>query len=94
MALTRAEVEHIAALAHLALDEDEITLYQEQLAAILDYVECLQAVDTDMIPPTASVLPLHTVLRDDVSVPSLAREQVLRNAPAADEVCFRVPPLR
>jgi len=94
MALTREEVEHIAQLAHLALDEDEITLYQEQLSAILDYAERLQALDTDAISPTTSVLPLHTILREDVPVPSLMQEKVLRNAPSENEACFRVPPVR
>ena len=98
MALTREEVEHIAALAHLALDEEEITLYQEQLSAILEYAERLQALDTEAIPPTASVLPLHTVLREDISVPSISRVEALRNAPsvdaASDAACFCVPPLR
>ena len=94
MTLTREEVEYIAELAHLALDEDEIALYQEQLAAILDYAERLQAVDTEAIPPTASVLPLHTVLRDDVIMPSLTIEQTWCSASLTSEVCFHVPPLR
>lgn len=92
--LTREDVEHIAALAHLALGEAELTLYREQLAAILDYAARLQTLDTEAIPPTANVLPLRTVLRDDESASTLPPEDALANAPATREHCFVVPSLR
>ncbi|MBN2003632.1 MAG: Asp-tRNA(Asn)/Glu-tRNA(Gln) amidotransferase subunit GatC [Anaerolineae bacterium] len=94
MKLTHEEVEHIAALAHLALDEDALALYQEQLSAILDYAARLQELDTGDISPTATVLPLRTVLRDDVVRTMLFRDHALRNAPEAAADCFQVPPLR
>ena len=92
--LTREDVEHIAALAHVALGEAELALYQEQLSAILDHAAQLQELDTDAIPPTESVLPLRTVLRDDEPGPTLPAEDVLANAPAARDDCFVVPPVR
>ncbi|HOT92411.1 MAG TPA: Asp-tRNA(Asn)/Glu-tRNA(Gln) amidotransferase subunit GatC [Anaerolineae bacterium] len=92
--LTRDEVAHIAALAHLELSEADLALYQEQLSAILEHAARLQAVDTDAIPPTASVLPLRTVLRDDEPGPTLPTEEALANAPAARQDCFVVPPVR
>jgi aspartyl-tRNA(Asn)/glutamyl-tRNA(Gln) amidotransferase subunit C len=92
--LTREDVEHIAALAHVALDEAKLALYQEQLSAILDHAAQLQELDTDAIPPTASVLPLRTVLRDDEPAPTLPVEDALANAPAARDNCFAVPPVR
>ena len=94
MALSRDEVEHIAALAHLSLSEAELDLYQEQLSDILEHAERLQAIDTAEIPPTATVLPLRTVLRADEVREPLAREEALRNAPEALVQCFLVPPLR
>ncbi|NBD35117.1 MAG: Asp-tRNA(Asn)/Glu-tRNA(Gln) amidotransferase subunit GatC [Chloroflexi bacterium] len=94
MALSREEVEHIAALAHLSLSEAELDLYQEQLSDILDHAERLQAIDTEEIPPTATVLRLRTVLREDEVRDPLAREEALRNAPEALVQCFLVPPLR
>lgn len=94
MALNRDEVEHIAALAHLSLSEAELDLYQEQLSDILEHAERLQAIDTAEIPPTATVLPLRTVLREDEVCEPLAREEALRNAPEALVQCFLVPPLR
>lgn len=90
MQLTRAQVAHIAALARLALTEAELALYREQLSAVLEYAERFQELDTDAIPPTATVLPLRSVMRPDEPGPSLARDDVLANAPEAAEGCFRV----
>ncbi len=91
MRLSREEVEHIAGLARLALSDEEVALYQEQLSTILEYFERLQELDTKTIPPTASVLPLRSVMRADEPRPPLPREDILANAPAADEGCFKVP---
>jgi aspartyl-tRNA(Asn)/glutamyl-tRNA(Gln) amidotransferase subunit C len=90
MPLTSAEVEHIAELARLSLTEQEKALFQDQLSAILDYAVVLQGVDTSAVPPTATVLPLRNVMRDDVVAPSLPTEDVLANAPAAGEGYFKV----
>jgi len=90
MSLTRAQVEYIAELAKLALTDAETERYTEQLSAVLDYASQLQAVDTSDIPPTASVLPLTTVLREDVVRPSLSNAQAIANAPDATDGQFRV----
>jgi aspartyl-tRNA(Asn)/glutamyl-tRNA(Gln) amidotransferase subunit C len=90
MALTIAQVEHIAALARLGLTEEEKAQFAEQLSEILDYAAILQQVDTSAIPPTATVLPLRSVMREDAVTPSLPVENVLANAPAAEAGCFRV----
>jgi aspartyl-tRNA(Asn)/glutamyl-tRNA(Gln) amidotransferase subunit C len=90
MPLTRAEVEHIAELAKLALTEEEKTLYQEQLSAILDYADQLKQVDTSAIPPTTTVLPLRSVMRPDEPGDSLPRADVLANAPDAQDESFAV----
>jgi aspartyl-tRNA(Asn)/glutamyl-tRNA(Gln) amidotransferase subunit C len=90
MPLTRPEVEHIAELARLDLTEEEKDLYGEQLSAILDHAAVLQQVDTSAIPPTATVLPLQNVMRDDVQRPSLPPAAVLANAPDPHDGFFRV----
>lgn len=90
MKLNRAMVEHIAELAKLQLTEEEIDRYAEQLSDILAYAEKLQALDTDAIPPTASVLPLRNVLRPDEVAPSLPRNEVLANAADTADGQFRV----
>ena len=89
--LTRDKVQHIADLARLALSDDEQALYQEQLSAILEYFERLRELDTEAIPPTATVLPLHNVVRADEPGPSFPREDILTNAPDAEDGCFKVP---
>jgi aspartyl-tRNA(Asn)/glutamyl-tRNA(Gln) amidotransferase subunit C len=91
MSLTIAQVEHIAALARLGLTDDEKARFAGQLSAILDYAAILQQVDTSAIPPTATVLPLSSVMRPDAVEPSLSVEDVLANAPDAADAQFRVP---
>jgi len=93
MALTLEEVEQIAALARLRLTDDEIAHYREQLSAILDYMAKLKELDTSAIEPTATVLPLRTVLRPDVVTPSLPLAELLANATDAEANMFRVPPV-
>jgi aspartyl-tRNA(Asn)/glutamyl-tRNA(Gln) amidotransferase subunit C len=93
MSLSLAEVEHIASLARLDLSPEEKQRYQQQLSAILDYVRKLQEVDTGDIPPTSSVLPDRSVLREDEPKPGLQVGQLLANAPQADKNQFRVPPV-
>jgi len=91
MKLSREQVRHIAELARLALSDEELALYQEQLSAILEHFEQLRALDTEAIPPTATVLPLRNVMRADEPRPPFSREDILANAPAAEEGCFKVP---
>jgi aspartyl-tRNA(Asn)/glutamyl-tRNA(Gln) amidotransferase subunit C len=93
MSLTKEEVEHIAELARLELSEEEKARYREQLSDILDYAARLQALDTSHIPPTSTVLAKRSLLRPDVSVVSLSTDEVLSNAPSAEQKQFRVPPV-
>ena len=91
MRLSLKDVEHIADLAKLELSVQEKGQFREQLSAILDYAAVLQQVDTSAIPPSATVLPLQNVMRDDVATSSLPPEDILANAPDEAEGCFRVP---
>lgn len=88
--LTLEEVEHIAELAKLALTEEEKARFRDQLSAILDYAARLQSLDTSAIPPTASVLPVDTILRDDVARPAMPRDQLLSNTEHQEDGMFRV----
>lgn len=91
MMLTREEVEHIANLARLALTEEEKERFRQQLSAVLEYAARLQELDTEAIPPTATVLPLRNVMRPDEPRPPAPREDILSNAPDTEENCFKVP---
>jgi aspartyl-tRNA(Asn)/glutamyl-tRNA(Gln) amidotransferase subunit C len=89
--ITLDEVEHVARLARLALDVDEKQQMRRQLDAILGYIEQLRRVDTTGIEPTAHVLPLVNVMRDDEVRPSYPADAMLANAPDAFDGQFRVP---
>jgi aspartyl-tRNA(Asn)/glutamyl-tRNA(Gln) amidotransferase subunit C len=89
--ITRADVEHVAQLARLALTEAEIVSLTDELGAIVDYAAQVSALDTNDVPPTAHPLPVVNVFRPDVARPGLPRDEVLAAAPEAQEKRFRVP---
>ena len=91
MAISRQDVEHVAYLARLGLDEDEKARLQQQLSNILQTMQVLDRLDTSAIPPTAQVIPLRSVLREDAPRPSWPVEQVLKNAPAREGDFILVP---
>jgi aspartyl-tRNA(Asn)/glutamyl-tRNA(Gln) amidotransferase subunit C len=89
--LTRADVEHVAHLARLGLTGEELDRLEGQLNHILDQYAKLAELDTDAIPPTAQVIELENILREDVARPSMAPDRVLANAPVRDGDAFVVP---
>ena len=90
-ALTRADVEHVAYLARLGLTEEELARLEGQLNHILDQYAKLAELDTDAIPPTAQVIELENILREDVARPSMPPEDVLANAREREGDFFVVP---
>ena len=89
--LSRETVAHVAKLARLDVTEAELEQFTEQLGAVLDHADDIAKLDTTDVPPTAHPLPLENVLRDDIVEPSLDRDEVLGQAPSAEENRFRVP---
>lgn len=89
--ITREEVAHLARLARLDLAPEELEHYCGQLDVILGAVARVSEVARPDVPPTSHPLPLTNVTRRDVVVPSLDRDEVLAQAPAAEEHRFRVP---
>ena len=90
MALTTDEVRHIARLARLALSDEEVERYREQLSGILDHFQVLNDIDTSDVPPTAQSLDQVNVTREDALRPSLPTEDVLANAPRTEDGYLRV----
>ena len=90
MGLTREEVLHIARLARVGLDEADVAKFQEQLSEILDHFQALAELDTEGVEPTSHPLPLESVMRDDEVRSSLARDEVLANAPIVEDGALRV----
>lgn len=91
MSIGRDEVKHIAGLARLYLDEQEIGHYQSQLGQILDYVEQLKQLDTAGVQPLGHVLDVEDVVRSDQEKELLTLKQIFQNAPEQDENFFKVP---
>lgn len=89
--ISRADVEHVAALARLALADDELERLADELGVILDHAEDVAALDLTGVVPTAHPLPLVNVLRADEVRPTLDRDEVLAAAPATEDGRFRVP---
>lgn len=89
--ISQAEVAHLARLARLAVTEPELDTFAGQLDVILQAVARVGEVAADDIPPTSHAVPLTNVLREDVPVPCLPRQEAMAGAPdrAADR--FRVP---
>jgi aspartyl-tRNA(Asn)/glutamyl-tRNA(Gln) amidotransferase subunit C len=90
-AITRADVEHVAHLARLHLSDEELDRMQAQLTHILEAIDTLQSVDTSRVGPTASVIQLENVMRDDEVRAGISREAALANAPLRDDPFLRVP---
>jgi aspartyl-tRNA(Asn)/glutamyl-tRNA(Gln) amidotransferase subunit C len=91
--LSTADVERVAALAHLNLSAEETALFARQLADVLQYAEQVQAVDTTGVPATAHVVSGLDGERPDQPAPSLTPQEVTANAPDANREAglFRVP---
>lgn len=91
MRITKETVEHVANLARLYLSEEEKAEMTEKLNSILDYMEKLNELDTSQVQPTAHVIPIKNVFREDRVWESLSLKETLKNAPDRDENFFRVP---
>ncbi len=91
MAVTKKEVEQIAELARLQLDESELEDYTIQLNKILEHVEKLNELDTEKVKPLSHPIEGENVFREDIVKPSVDREEALKNAPSKDDEYFKVP---
>ena len=95
MAIDRSVVEKVAALARIALTPEEVERFTGQLQVVMGAVERLKDVDTKDVSPSASVLPVRNVMREDEVRPGLAADEVFANAPkgGCDGEFFRVQPV-
>ena len=89
--ITTDDVQHVATLARLEFDEEEIEQFTHQLARILDYIGKLNELETTDVPPTSHPLPLRNVVKEDVAKSSYDRDTVLDGAPSTEEGYFEVP---
>jgi len=89
--ITKEEVEHIAWLAHIELDEKEKELFTEQFNRILEFFRKIDEVDTRDVPPTFHVLDITDVYREDEVGEPLPKELALMNAPKKENGFFKSP---
>ena len=89
--LSREDVVHVAHLARLELNDDEVELFTAQLRTVLDHAADVAALDLSHLEPSSHPISLENVLRPDEPRPSLDRDEVLAQAPAVEDHQFRVP---
>ena len=93
MGLNPQDIQRVALLARLSIDDTESEELSQQLSNIVALVDQLSEVDTEGVEPMVHAFELHNVLAPDEVQPSLPRDKVLKNAPLSDGECFRVPPV-
>ena len=91
MKITEKEIEHVANLARLNLTLEEKERMTIDLAAIINFADKLNELDTTGIEPTAHVLPISNVFRKDEVRPSFDRDLIIANAPLVEDGCIKVP---
>ena len=89
--ITKEQVNHIAHLSRLEIQEDEVDGYIEKLEKVVDLFNELNSVDTENIKPTYHVLDLVNVYREDVAQEGMNREEVLKNSKETEAGQFKVP---
>jgi len=91
MKIGKNEVIHVAKLARLEFNDDEIDKFAQQLSDILLYVDKLNEIDTENVEPMAHAVEINNAFREDKVVKSIGGEAALANAPDKDEHFFKVP---
>jgi aspartyl-tRNA(Asn)/glutamyl-tRNA(Gln) amidotransferase subunit C len=90
--ISRDDVQHLAQLSSLQLDDNEIDALQADLGNILGYVEQLAELNTEGVEPTYQVTDLHNVGRDDTVIDyGVSREQLLELSPESYARQVKVP---
>ncbi len=91
MKINQQDVEHVARLARLSLNPDDLKTMTGQMDAILGYVDKLNELDTTGIEPMAHAVPMSNAFREDEITEPIGVEQALQNAPQRNDNYFKVP---
>jgi aspartyl-tRNA(Asn)/glutamyl-tRNA(Gln) amidotransferase subunit C len=87
----KIDIRYVAKLARIALTDEEVARFGDQLGNLLEHVNVLNELNTAAVPATAQVVESRNVEREDVVGPCLDRETVLSMAPQRQGAFFRVP---
>ena len=91
MSVDAATVKRIGRLARIRIEDDEVARYQEELNAILGFVEQLGEVDVGGVEPMTSVTPMQLRRREDKVTDGGIAERIVKNAPLSEDNFFMVP---
>lgn len=91
MDISIKQIEQVASLSRIKLTDEEKDIFREQLTDILGYIEKLNELDTDDVPPMAYATSLKNVFREDKQEPSFARQEILELSPSSANGFFKVP---
>ncbi|GMQ56872.1 Asp-tRNA(Asn)/Glu-tRNA(Gln) amidotransferase subunit GatC [Vallitalea sediminicola] len=91
MKITKEQVEHVANLARLNLTEEEKEQMTTDMEVIIEFANRINEINIDNINPTAHIIPINNVFREDIVNPSFSRDELLSNAPNRANGCFSVP---
>ena len=89
--ITKEEVNKVAHLARLELNENEINNHAEQLENILEYIKQLETINTDDVPCTTRAIEVINILRKDEKKSSDCTEDLLELGPSIEDKNFKVP---
>lgn len=89
--IDKKNVEHVAALARIKIDEAEKSSLQAQLSKIIDYIDKLKKLDTEHVEPLRGLHACGNVFREDSPRTSGAKERILSNSPSREGEYFKVP---
>lgn len=91
MKISKEEVLHVAKLARLNLSEEETEKLRSDMESIIEFANTLNELDTEGVLPTAHARPMSNAFREDVIKESYQRDEMLKNAPEAEDGGFAVP---
>lgn len=86
----KIDILHIAKLANLTIDKNEIKLFENQLSSILLYIDKLKEVKTENVKETSQVTNLENILRDDQTKPSLSQKEALSGSKNTHNGLFKI----
>ncbi len=85
------EIKHIAELAKLSFDENEIKQFEAQFSQIIEYISIIESLQLEGIEETTNLYGWKNAFRHDITKPSISKDDALSNAPKHNEVFFKVP---
>ena len=91
MSLTEKDVDYISGLARIRLSDEDKKKFTVQLHDILKYIDKLSELDTESVEPTAHILPVNNVFREDKAVRNKNRDLAIEQSPALADGLFEVP---